>query len=77
MNDFVAIIPTDHVESTSALLNPITPETPAGEDLSYSVLFDDIREARRADDPGLTQGDWQTHIKTRIGIACVHCVSRH
>jgi type VI secretion system protein ImpA len=35
----------------------------AGTDASFSDQFDRIREARRADDPNLTQGDWQTELK--------------
>lgn len=47
----------------AALLAPISPDRPAGEDLAYSALFDDIREARRADDPGLAQGEWASSLK--------------
>ncbi|XZG71771.1 type VI secretion system protein TssA [Chitinibacteraceae bacterium HSL-7] len=46
------------------LLAPIHPDRPAGEDLSYSLLFDQIREARRADDPALSQGDWAQSVKS-------------
>jgi len=35
----------------------------SGEDLSFSLLFDQIKEARRADADYLTQGDWQTDLK--------------
>ncbi|RMX04241.1 type VI secretion system protein TssA [Corticibacter populi] len=45
------------------LLAPISEARPAGEDLRFDDLFDRIREARRADDPGLDQGDWQTELK--------------
>lgn len=55
-----------------ALLAPISSNQPAGEDLSYSRLFDEIREARRADDPLLKQGDWETGIK----VADWNCVSQ-
>lgn len=48
----------------ASLLAPIAPANPAGDDISYSQRFDDIREARRADDPLLEQGDWETTIKT-------------
>jgi predicted component of type VI protein secretion system len=33
-----------------ALLTPIPGENPAGEDLRYTPVYDDIKEARRADD---------------------------
>lgn len=36
----------------------------SGDDLSFSPLFDQIKEARRADADYLTQGDWQTDLKT-------------
>jgi type VI secretion system protein ImpA len=35
----------------------------SGEDLSFSALFDNVKEARRADPDYLTQGDWQTDLK--------------
>jgi type VI secretion system protein ImpA len=46
-----------------ALLTPVAGENPAGEDLRYSGLHDEIREARRAED-NLSQGDWQHEAKT-------------
>lgn len=46
-----------------ALLAPISAEIPTGEDLSFSTEFDRIIESRRADDPTLDQGAWQTDIK--------------
>lgn len=45
------------------LLAPIPGSDPAGSDASFSDQFDRIREARRADDPHLAQGEWQTEIK--------------
>ncbi|WP_336333414.1 type VI secretion system protein TssA [Pseudomonas putida] len=47
--------------SLSALRTPV--DGGAGEDLSFSSLFDQIKEARRADAEYLTQGDWQTDLK--------------
>lgn len=35
----------------------------SGEDLSFSTLFDQIKEARRADPDYLSQGDWQADLK--------------
>lgn len=46
-----------------ALLEPISEESPSGESLRFSNLYDEIKEARRADD-GLPQGEWQTELKT-------------
>lgn len=45
------------------LLAPISADAPCGEDLSFDEVFDQIREARRADDPSLSQGEWQTELK--------------
>ena len=45
------------------LLAPIPGSDPAGSDASFSDQFDRIREARRADDPSLGQGEWQTELK--------------
>src|ERR1051325_266281 len=46
-----------------ALLTPLPGENPVGENLLYSGLHDEIREARRAEDD-LPQGDWQRTPKT-------------
>lgn len=46
-----------------AILSPIPGDNPAGEDLRYTPVYDEINEARRADDP-LDQGVWQHEIKT-------------
>jgi len=45
-----------------AMLQPVSDESPSGENLRYSGLYDEITEARRADDD-LNQGDWQTELK--------------
>jgi type VI secretion system protein ImpA len=45
-----------------ALLAPISEERPTGENLQYSGLHDEIREARRADED-LEQGDWKRDLK--------------
>lgn len=45
-----------------ALLAPISDDNPSGESLRYSGLYDEINEARRADD-NLNQGDWQKELK--------------
>jgi type VI secretion system ImpA/VasJ family protein len=54
--------PTIDIE---ALLRPISPDQPAGEDLTYEGEYDELREARRADD--LTpQGDWKPKGKPKV-----------
>ena len=57
------------VELIDSLIAPITPEHPSGEDISWEAEYDEIREARRADDPNLSQGDWQTEIKSADWVA--------
>ncbi len=46
-----------------AIMAPIPGDNPAGEDIRYSAVFEELKEARRADDP-LDRGDWQRDIKT-------------
>jgi type VI secretion system protein ImpA len=50
------------VVGLEALLAPIPGDNPAGESLQYSGIYDEIREARRADD-NLTKGDWEHEAK--------------
>lgn len=44
------------------LLQPISEDAPSGESLRYSGIYDEITDARRADDD-LNQGAWQTELK--------------
>jgi type VI secretion system protein ImpA len=44
------------------LLAPIPGDNPAGENLQYAGLHDEIREARRSEDD-LAQGDWKRDLK--------------
>lgn len=47
-----------------ALLTPISStHGRCGEDMTFSSEFDAIQEARRFDDPSLSQGEWITEIK--------------
>ena len=46
-----------------ALLAPIAPIDPCGEDLAFSPEVDEIARARLADDPSLEQGAWVTALK--------------
>jgi type VI secretion system protein ImpA len=46
-----------------ALLVPITAVKPGGEDLRYSQIYEDIKEARKFDEL-LELGDWKREIKT-------------
>ncbi|SQA96944.1 Uncharacterized protein conserved in bacteria [Cedecea neteri] len=42
----------------STLLSPISLDTPAGINLEYEPVFDEIRQARESDKDELPQGDW-------------------
>ncbi len=46
-----------------AYLTPISEDRPSGEDLRYTAVYEQIKEARRFDDP-LDQGEWKTELKT-------------
>lgn len=50
------------VIDVEALLQPISEDNPSGEYLRYSGIYDQISEARRADE-NLNQGEWQTELK--------------
>ena len=45
------------------LLNPISPDRPAGENLWYAPVYDKIKEARREEEDK-PQGDFKTERKT-------------
>lgn len=51
------------MQELDALLEPIAGSSPGGDDLAFSVEYDAIAEARRADDPSLEQGAWVTDLK--------------
>ncbi len=55
-------MPSAPVFNLDALFAPIAGEHPSGENLQYSGLHDEIREARRADDD-VPQGDWVHELK--------------
>lgn len=59
------------VIDVEALLVPISEDNPAGENLQYSGLHDEIREARRADE-NLEQGDWKRDLKVADWRAVFH-----
>ncbi len=45
-----------------SLLQPISDDAPSGESVQYSGVYDEIREARRADD-NLSKGEWAWELK--------------
>src|SRR3546814_13786253 len=47
---------------TSEWLNPVRDDAPTGDDVSFSDVFDKIREARRSADPDLPQCDWEHEL---------------
>lgn len=53
---------TNSIVDIEALFAPIPGRNPAGEDLRYSGLYDDIRKARRADE-AFAQGEWHSELK--------------
>lgn len=55
-------VQTPPVIDLDALAQPIAGENPSGENQRYSGLYDEIAEARRADD-AVALGDWQTDLK--------------
>jgi type VI secretion system protein ImpA len=56
------IEPKPAVINLETLLAPISEDKPSGEYLRFSGVYDEIKEARRAD-MDVPQGDWQTEIK--------------
>lgn len=58
----VAYTPAGGLIDVEALLAPLPGESPAGADMQYAGLHDEIREARRADER-LDQGDWKREPK--------------
>lgn len=48
----------------TSLLDPISDADACGADLSFSLEFDAIQEARRSDDASLDQGEWVTELKS-------------
>lgn len=59
MNEELQKPPVINLET---LLQPISEENPSGEYLRYSGIYDQISEARRADDD-LNLGEWKTELK--------------
>ena len=45
------------------LVASIAGDNPSGTDVSFEQVFEDIKEARRQDDPTLSQGEWKAELK--------------
>lgn len=55
--------PMHPIIDPAVLLAPLPGDNPAGEDLRYQPIYDEIKEARRADDL-LDRGEWNRELKT-------------
>jgi len=53
----------ERIDGEQLLLAPIPGARPEGEYLRYEGTYDRVREARREDDPTLTQGIYKTELK--------------
>ncbi|MBV4495911.1 type VI secretion system protein TssA [Pseudomonas sp. SWRI12] len=53
-------------ERVTQLLEPISAESPCGQDLRYEPEYDQLRELRREDDTSLPTGVWQSSIKRAL-----------
>ena len=62
MND-MSVLSESHALALQELLAPIPGDNPAGESLRYQGTFDRIAEARREDDPSLSQGIYKSTLK--------------
>ena len=58
----MTVEPTPPVIDLEKILSPISEENPSGENMRYSGLYDEINEARRADED-LELGAWKTELK--------------
>lgn len=58
----MTVEPVPPVIDLEAILTPISEENSSGESMRYSGLYDEINEARRADDD-VAQGAWKTELK--------------
>ncbi|EPL4526983.1 type VI secretion system protein TssA [Enterobacter asburiae] len=65
------------LNDTTALLVPISPENPAGDNLEYELLFDEIRQARESDVDYLPQDDWSPSEPRRADWNRVRTLSEH
>lgn len=53
----------DSLPGLERFLSPISDDAPCGTDLRYEGTYDAVRDARRADNPNLPQGVWETDLK--------------
>ena len=58
----MTVEPTPPVINLEGILLPVSEENPSGESLRYHAVYDEIKEARRADRND-EQGQWKTELK--------------
>jgi type VI secretion system protein ImpA len=58
-----SLLSRDFVFDVEKLLDPISRDSPSGDSLRYDVIYDQIREGRREDDPVQTRGVWVMPLK--------------
>lgn len=51
------------VVKLDAILKPVSDDSPAGRSLFYEPVYDEIKDARREDNPNLPTGVWQAPLK--------------
>jgi type VI secretion system protein ImpA len=54
----------DPPDFPDTLWSPISADRPGGEDLTFAPELDEIRGARKGDDPSLAQGEWVRELRT-------------
>ena len=59
----MSTVASSHQIEIDDLLQPIAGDNPAGESLRYEGTYDRISEARREDDPTLSQGIYKSTCK--------------
>ena len=64
----------EHRSELESLLQPIREDLPTGPPIRFDPIFDQLREARREDDPSLPMGVWEQPLKradwARIEVRC-------
>ncbi len=76
MNNMNVLSPIDVAD----LLQPIPGDNPAGESLRYQGTYDRIADARREDDPTLSQGIYKSNLKradwASVEAICVEALAK-
>ena len=74
------VLTSSHQIDVQDLLQPIPGATPAGESLRYQGTYDRIADARREDDPSLSQGIYKSALKradwATVEAICVEALTK-